>query len=290
MKTIYIDVLFAVNFIINYIILLTSAKFGGFIAKRKRIFLAALLGALYAAVMFFPTISFIYTFWIKALFAVVISGVAYGFHNFQNLIRKTIIVFVVSFAYGGGIIALSNIFSANITVSNGIPYINLSLKTLIISCLICYVVIGVVFKSYAKKGEKCIKNITVCMNKNEIKLNTLVDTGCELCDPISGKPVIVCEKQAITDLIGGNIADELNKASENSSVELFQKIINYNGGERFRLVPFKTVGNMKKMMLSFRPDEVITEKGKKIHALIGISDVKFSAGCGYSALMGTKCQ
>lgn len=290
MKVIYIDVLFTINFIINYIILLTSAKFGGFSVKRKRVFLGALLGALYSAVMFFPQISFIYTVWIKVLFIIIVSGVSYGFERPKILMRKAVIVFVVSFALGGGMIAVSNLFSGSVSVNNGVPYINMSLKTLVIASLICYVIIGLIFKSYGKRAERCIKHITVSLRQKTVELDILIDTGCELRDPISGRAVIVCEKQAVSALVGDSICKELEGFSENSAVDIMQKIINFDGGERFRIVPFKTVGNVRKMMLSFRPDEITAENGKKLDALIGISDVNFSSGCGYSALMGTKCQ
>ena len=54
MPVIYIDVLFAVNFIINYVLLKTSCIFINLKHSRLRMMLGALIGSIYAILIFFP--------------------------------------------------------------------------------------------------------------------------------------------------------------------------------------------------------------------------------------------
>jgi stage II sporulation protein GA (sporulation sigma-E factor processing peptidase) len=58
-KTIYADVLFLINFIINYLLLFVTAKIAVLPLLRLKLILSASFGALYAVLSFFPSLSFL---------------------------------------------------------------------------------------------------------------------------------------------------------------------------------------------------------------------------------------
>ncbi len=55
MTVVYIDSLFLLNFVVNYLLLLAAAKLSGEPLRRLRMAGGAALGAAYAAAVFFPT-------------------------------------------------------------------------------------------------------------------------------------------------------------------------------------------------------------------------------------------
>ena len=59
MDVIYIDRLFFLNLILDYLLLLCSARVCGVRLRRKRYFLAALFGAGFAAASIFPALEFL---------------------------------------------------------------------------------------------------------------------------------------------------------------------------------------------------------------------------------------
>ena len=54
MQVIYIDVLFALNLVVNYLLLFLTARFSGLYVGRLRLLGGAALGALFSVLMFFP--------------------------------------------------------------------------------------------------------------------------------------------------------------------------------------------------------------------------------------------
>ena len=58
-ETIYLDSLFALNAIIDYLLLLCSARAAGAVLHRRRLALAAVLGGLWAVACILPGLGFL---------------------------------------------------------------------------------------------------------------------------------------------------------------------------------------------------------------------------------------
>ena len=81
MQVIYIDVLLLVNTAANYMLLLASAKICDAYTLRRRIFLAALVGGVYSIFAAVPTYGYLNTLTAKALCAVVMTLISFGFRK-----------------------------------------------------------------------------------------------------------------------------------------------------------------------------------------------------------------
>ena len=75
--TVYADVLLAVNFLIDYLLLLFCARLSGRRIIRKRLLAGALVGALTSLVIFLPPLSFWPMTLLKAGIAVLMVRLAY---------------------------------------------------------------------------------------------------------------------------------------------------------------------------------------------------------------------
>ena len=78
MRTIYVDVLLGLNLFINYFLLLAVSKFLSWEGKRKRFFLAALIGALYSLTILLPELPDILSLIFKLLIAGVLIRIAFS--------------------------------------------------------------------------------------------------------------------------------------------------------------------------------------------------------------------
>ncbi len=145
-------------------------------------------------------------------------------------------------------------------VSNSEIYLNISFELLLISIILSYTVVYII--SYIKKqnieNEKITAVLNIHFGGRQVTLSALCDTGCTLCDPISGAPAVV---------ISPKIAKEL----------LPQGCIN----TKYRPLPFATIDNGKGILDGFIPDKLFIDGKEITHAVIGISKTDMDT---YSAI------
>ena len=120
----------------------------------------------------------------------------------------------------------------------------------------------------SSKSEKNV-NIIVCLNGEFEKISALVDSGCFLCDPLDGKPVIIVK----TGLIGFTKGLVEFGASENEEIK-----------RRVRIIPVKTLGE-ERILMGLRTDyiEIEGRKQRYDNIVIALDNEEGSFG-GYAAI------
>jgi len=290
MKTVYIDELFAINLAVNYFILLAAARFSGIEARRLRLLIASAFGAAYAAAMFFPEIGFLYTAALKAVFTVLIVLIAFGKKTKGKLFRVTAVFFMVSLAFAGMVMASRSLFSKAaeaIDMRNGVFYINISLKTLIISIAAAYALIAVAFRGNGRRHvtEKRFYQVAIFAFGKKTLIEAMEDTGNDLVDPISGKKIIAVELSSVLPLLNGETYRAVSRLQYESAPEVIERLSETEDGTRFRLTPYRAVGVASGMLLTMRPDKVEID-GKEADILVAIVPGRLSEAGGYTALCG----
>ena len=102
--TVYADVLLAVNFLIDYLLLLFCARLSGRRMIRKRLLAGALVGALTSLVIFLPPLSFWPMTLLKAGIAALMVRLAYPWLSWRVFFRDSFLFFTVSFLLAGGLL------------------------------------------------------------------------------------------------------------------------------------------------------------------------------------------
>lgn len=130
--------------------------------------------------------------------------------------------------------------------------------------------------------------IRIVMNKKEIVLNTMVDTGNMLREPITGRPVVVVERNSLYELmpkeILNNIELILGGDFEKIPEELKKEYI-----PKLKIIPFSSLGKQNGMLIGIKPEklEVIGEQTEeKNDAIIGIYNKSLTKRGEYNALIG----
>lgn len=284
--TVYIDVLFAVNMIINYLLLLATAK----ITKQKtsaiRIALGSLAGALYAVCMFFPQVKMLYTVAAKIVVSFILVSITFTIRRFRLFFKTVFIFYITSFIFGGISLGMFYFTGAGkgTLISNGIFYYNLPLRMLILSSAVAYGVIRMVWKVYRSDKMRDYKKVDIYLHGKNVSLNALVDTGNMLSDPLTKTPVVVAEFERIQDILPNDfksVYEELHDSPE--SIILSDNISEM--ASRLRIIPYSSLGAADGMLIGFKPDAVKIEKQVTDNIIIGIYGSHLSKNKDYDALL-----
>ncbi len=272
--TVYADVLFVTNFVINYILLYITSLLSGGKHSAIRISVASSIGAIYAVCMFMPMFSLACSMAGKLILSLVICAVAFGFVPIKRYIKRLGFFYAVSLLCGGIVTALvSPGNGTTLGVNNGIIYFNTDIYTIIIASVITYWVIRLTYGVYRKYASRNLYRMTVCKNGRAVALNVLMDTGNMLWDPMSGGSVIVVEKDAVKGLIP-------ESKPEDDIFDIAHHI------RDVRLIPYKTIDTDNGLLVGFKPDKIYCSTPLKDDVIIGISSRKFGADGEYNALAG----
>lgn len=290
--TVYVDVLFLENFILNFIILNAT----GLISKSKIKFLKLVFGSLIGAVyviMYYYMRSKIYSnLIIKVILSLVVLYVAYTPKHFKEMLKIVVFFYLTSFAFGGA--ALGAIYvmdSQKITIQNGVIMGDYTLKTIFLGVVIAFAIVICAFKlvkaKFSRKDLFC--DIVIKINQEEIKTNAMLDTGNLLKEPITNIPVVVVEHTLLEGVVPKEILDNVENILGGDLSQISENIKN-EYMSRLKVIPFTSLGKQNGMLLGLKADEVIVEEDENIKSvdkvIIGIYSKKLSKKSEYKALVG----
>jgi len=293
--TIYIDVLFLVNLIINYVLLYTTAKTGRLKINRLRLFLGAMFGAVYAVLMFFPRLNFVYTMGAKVLMSLAVVAIAFNIHGVRLFFKAVGIFYLVTLCFGGGAFAIFYFTNAGALVgalvSNGILYLNLPWQILFLSVGVSYTIFRIVMRTMQKKmsRENMYVGIRISFGGKEVDLCALVDTGNALYDPLSNAPVIVAEYEKMKPILPSEITDVFGSGGEDD----IDAILGIGHGSalasRLRLIPFCSLGRENGMLIGFKPDGAFLNENECLKpvpdVIVGLYNKSLAKDKSYVALL-----
>ena len=246
MDVVYADRLFFLNFTADYFLLLATARLCPHRARRGRLLLAAALGALYAVGTLLPALPLLRAVPMKLLCALGMVLTAFGGQG--RPLRTSLIFLAVSAAFGGAVWAVCLLFGG--AAPNRL-YAPVSLPMLAVSFSLSYLVISLVFRRVGARAERELLHVEIALGQRRAEFDALADTGCSLCDPMTGAPVIAAETAALAPLLppgtalSGDAQADFRLLAENEALR-----------PRLRLVPYAAVGVRDGLLLALRPDSI----------------------------------
>ncbi|QZY57161.1 sigma-E processing peptidase SpoIIGA [Crassaminicella profunda] len=292
MFEVYGEYLFIENLLMNWLILHLTAYFSKAQIPKYRVWIGAAVGACYAFVIFFPSLQFLYTFVMKIVISIFIIIITFTPYKFMEFIKTLAIFYLISFMFGGAAFALFYFTDLNGLLSNGIYYIgNFSIKLLIYSGIVAYILIRFCWEYIQEKisREKIYIPIKIEVENHSSQLKGLIDTGNALMDPLSKDPVIIVEYESIKDLLPTDVQNILDN-SQDVNLDLISKIFQTSEWmNRFRVIPFKSLGKENGMLMGFKPDRVQVKDEKDLKCIknivVGVYTKKLSRNGDYAALL-----
>lgn len=244
---VYADVLIFLNTLVDYFLLLATARLTGERIKTFRVVLAAFLGGVSSLYIFLPQQKAIVEFIYKMVVAFLLASVCFKFVSFKRYIKNTGILFLVSCGYAGVMLAVWTVFKPfGMVINNSVVYLSISPTILVICSIIGYLLFVVLWRVFKKSALGASRHeITVFANGKNIRLNAITDTGNSLEDIFGKSEVIIADRQKVIQLFG-TVDTEV-------SFEL---------AKRYRLLPCTTVSG-EDSLEAFRCDSAeIATNGK----------------------------
>lgn len=280
----YADVLFTLNALIDYLLLLLSARAAGEPLRRPRFLLAAVAGGLYAVLIFVPGFAFLNRGFFKGLSAMMMFLLAYG--ATRRLWKQSLIFLALSCALGGGITAIGMMDGAVLSLGRGVVYSIPDLKLVLLSGAGCYAVLRVLMPKLCRHtaAERELYPVIFELHDRRIYLTALMDTGNTLTDPVSGQPVPVAEGCALEELFPPS-----HRLGREDLIDPVSGMTRLNTGTwrgRFSLLPYRAVGVERGFLLAVRVDRMTIGEKKREGALVALSPTPVSDGGGYRVLTG----
>ena len=201
MKTVYADVLFCVNFLIDFALLAVTAR----ILKRRvsglRLTLCAALGAAYAVAVFFPGLSALTALGVKLFFSAVLTLAAFGARTAAGYFKALGVFYAVSFGFGGAVLGAYALFEpSGVIISNDALYIDVDPFFLFLLIGGSYCAVWIFSRLLPKRSERHAR-ILLRVGGRTAALNALYDSGNGLTEPVSGAPVLIAEYASVARLI-----------------------------------------------------------------------------------------
>ena len=252
MPVVYADVLFLVNFSADYLVLLTVGKLRRIRLRRIRLILGSLLGALYAvpALVLIPTYPLL-------LLSVLLSGAALllvglGFSGWRRFFSCLLLLYLVSFLYGGAISVLFSLFVrlfgqnplAGDTGGKVLVFLVLFLSSSALSAL---------SRRLRTGGAPREIGCRITVGETTRNLTLMTDSGCLLREPMTGRAVVLLSARAAEGLVPPALF---------TTEEGIEPILSYEEKKRYYLIPYQTVSG-KRLMHGYRPDVALIGEGRR---------------------------
>lgn len=272
---VYADVIFLINFISAYIMLYILGKAINKVRiRKKRLFLASVLGAAGAAVVFcveMPT-ALSYLTRILAVFLMIFTAF---FEQKKQLLNQMLWLVLMS-----GIMIFSMMLitaliknTVSVVIKAGIVYFDIPPKVFLFAFILSYFVLIFFLKVFKNRKNKKYYIMSVTHNDKTVTVTALFDSGNLLKEPVTGKYVSILEWDYVKKLFGAEYE--------------FSDIENHAEEMKLWVIPFNSLGNSSGMLFAFLADNITIPEEKKIidKTFIGIYGGVLSKNKEYHALI-----
>ena len=290
--TIYIDIIFFENLIINIIILYATAIILKIKPRVINVILSSGIGSIYAIITYITEIPIYTSLILKALLAIIMIYVTFNPPNTKILWKQVAIFYLTSFIFGGVTLYLIYyIKPQEVFIKNGIFVGKYILKVIMLGAIVAFFTIRISLRIIKTKitPKDMYCKIKVKLNEKIIETRAMIDTGNLAKEPITNTPVVIVESTLLEGIVPikilNNLEDILCGDFSQISDEMQEKYIS-----KFRCIPFSSLGKQNGMLLGIRADEILveTEDEKKIsnNIILGIYDKSLTKRGEYRALIG----
>lgn len=257
-QTVYVDVLLAVNFFINYFLMLSVGKIMKAKISRTRVCLAAVFGAVGSLSVFLPPMSAPVSMGYKLAMSAGMVAMAYRQRSLRGFGRYLLVTCAVTFGFGGTMLALwLTAAPRGMYYRNGVAYFHLSPEFIIAATVLCYTVItiaGKITDRLERRAGYC--DAVIDGERGAAAVRLMCDTGNLLREPFSGYPVVVVRRSAVRKILPEHFAEGL--FAGDSGAESLPR--------NFRVIPYSAVGG-DGLLTAFQPRRVRITNRKSVREL-----------------------
>ena len=280
--TVYVDEVFCLNLLIDWLLLETAVALTGQKRPRRRLLLAALSGAVYAVLTLLPSLRWLALFPLRLLLFGLMCCVAFGFG--KQALRPGLWYLGVCCGFCGLAYALSVLTGKTVLLLGGTVWYAVSFRFLALLAGIGYGIVWLLLPKIGRhKGAQTV-GLTLSLEGRSVSVTALIDTGNSLRDPVTGGLVLVAEADILRRLLPALPLNAGQLRDPAGAIELLRLLC---PALRPRLLPYRAVGTESALLLALPC--ICTEEGEKQPRpiLVAFSPTPISDGGFYQAVIGS---
>jgi stage II sporulation protein GA (sporulation sigma-E factor processing peptidase) len=285
------------NIVINYLILLVTARFTKSRTTSLRLLAGAAIGASFVVIMMLmPDIKAYGSIIAKLFLSAVIVAVSFNVRKISSFFKILIVFYISTFVFAGAALAFTYFVQGGGFIKNGILWpIKAKLNVVLFAAALAVILARVFWEVIQQRlvRAKMLVRLVIAFEKRTIGLHALVDTGNSLHDPLTNMPVVVVEFSAIKGILPEEIRKIFEEFQESDLERITSAITASTWFSRFRLIPFTSLGKENGMLIGFKPDYIEISKDSDNNENKDVSDVivgiygrSLSKNEKYKALLG----
>ncbi|UQD51628.1 sigma-E processing peptidase SpoIIGA [Bacillus methanolicus] len=264
--TVYLDVIWALNFLFDSLLLYLTAT----ILKRNcqiwRVFLGGFIGSIIILLSVTPLHSYSSHPLSKLLFSVAMIVAVFGYKRWRYFLNGLMTFYMTTFLAGGAIIGAHYFIQFDFKLSSSVMLSSVRGFGDPISWL--FVLIGFpIAWHFSKRNFDSIEvvklqyeqlvNVKITIWGREIFIRGLIDSGNQLYDPISKLPVMFVSLKKADE----RVPDIILKIAENPEEVIFgNKEIPSKLEKIMRIIPTRVVGQEHQLIIGLKPENIEIER------------------------------
>ena len=167
------------------------------------------------------------------------------------------------------------IFRARILILPQGSYWILSFFECFAGCGASYIILGFLLRKIRKyEGCPAVVRCTVVWRRQSVSADCFADSGNLLRDPVSRLPVVIVERRRFSESFGKTFPCPGSYAFS----EMF--------GDAFRVVPYRSVDGIGRMLYAFVPDDFFVEH-RSCRAVVAVVDTPLECRGRFSGIIGS---
>lgn len=199
---VYVDVLIALNFVVNYLLLAVSARMCGERAPTGRVLLAAAVGGVSSLVIFLPELPGLVNVALKILLCALTAAISGGFRTPRGYLKRLFMLLAASFVLAGLMLLVTLLPGGESAFYyNGVCYFHVS-ALLVLGCAAAAWCLITLFERLFKKsvvGAGRYQVEITAAGKSK-RLTGVMDSQNNLIDLFTGTPVVLGGMGALFDI------------------------------------------------------------------------------------------
>lgn len=285
--TIYLDVVFLENILLNYIIIFATAIISKSRISYFRILISSLIGCIFVIINYVFGFSQNTNLVLKLLLSILMVLIAFKERKLKIILKQLVFFYLVSFTFGGITFMLIFLVSPSEIVFEYNHFTGTyPVKMTLIGGCVGLVIITIISKMIRNKmtAKEMLCEIEIFYSGRNKKIKSMIDSGNLLKEPISKSDVIIVEKDSLTNIVSENILNNISTIVKGEWLDS-DNIHSY----KLKVIPFSSLGNDNGILIGFKPDYIKIYGDIELvrdDILIGIYDGKLSKNNLFTSLIG----
>lgn len=258
-QTVYVDLFFMINFSMDFLCFFLTCQLLSIRLGLGRVVCASALGGIYACAALFIQVGSVGALLIDILACVLMCAVAFA--GVAPLFSASAVYVAVSMTLGGFMTAIFSLLNKADLPLGEVEGDGISAWVLAVIALISAFIAYLGGKFFKKRVSRRYATVNIRMGEKQVSLKAFCDSGNLLRDPITARPCIIADIDALSEVVPPLIAE----VARGASVAQFASL-SADTARRMRLIPSKTATG-EGMMVAMRADGIFIEDEKGVKEL-----------------------